>query len=232
MNRVTLLAELQTLDTRIEENRQALKQLAARLADDSTVASVQKTSDAIAQQEHQLRTRLRDFELEVKGLDEQIRTVSARIYGGKVTNAKELSGLTRDEEMLKRHKSDIEDKMLDVMGQLETVQAQAATARATLDKVTATRNLEKAQDSAKLKVLETTGTQLEHSRADLRARLSPEDLQVYDSLYQSKKGRAVAHIKGTSCAACGYALPSGIASRAKMGEDLVFCSNCSRILVP
>ena len=68
-------------------------------------------------------------------------------------------------------------------------------------------------------------------RDELRARLSEVDLQVYDSLYESKKGRAVAHVKGSSCAACGYAIPSGLASRARMGEEIVYCANCGRILV-
>ncbi len=231
MNRLNLLAEMQALDTKIHENLETRSQLAARLTDDSAVATAQKAFDAAAQQEHQLKVRLRELELEVKGLDEQIRGVSARLYGGKVTNAKELSGLTRDEEMLKRHKGELEDKELDLMGQLETVQAQVAKTRAALDKVTGARNKDKAQDSDKLKVLEATGTQLAHERDELRARVSPADLQVYDSLYQSKKGRAVAHIKGSSCAACGYALPSSLASRVKMGEELVYCANCGRILV-
>jgi predicted nucleic acid-binding Zn-ribbon protein len=55
---------------------------------------------------------------------------------------------------------------------------------------------------------------------------------VYEGLIKSKKGRAVAHIKGAACSACGFAIPSGLASRARVGEELVFCVNCERILVP
>ncbi len=231
MNRLTLLDELQTLDIRIEENLHARKQLEAHLADETTVDAGQKAYDAATRQEHDLRAGLRNLELEVKGLDDQIRQVDGRLYGGKVTNAKELSGLNRDEDMLKRHKGELEDKMLELMARLETAEAAVAAQRANLDHLKTTRVAETNHDRAKLQTLEATAAQLDQARRDLRTQIPIADLQVYDALYQSKRGRAIAHIKGSSCAACGYAIPSGIASRARVGEELVFCVNCDRILI-
>ena len=61
---------------------------------------------------------------------------------------------------------------------------------------------------------------------------TPEHLQIYDGLRRDKKGRAVAVMKGKSCSACGYEVPSGLIARVKNGTDLVYCSNCLRILLP
>ncbi|MGB8646430.1 MAG: hypothetical protein WCF84_14420 [Anaerolineae bacterium] len=231
MNSLNLLAKLQTLDTRIQETFQARGKLEARMADKTAVTAAQESVTATARQEHDLRARLHNLELEVKGLEEQIRGVDLRLYGGKVTNAKELSGLTRDEEMLKRQKGELEDQMLELMAQIEAVQAQASTQRDALAKITAMRGKEDEQDTAKLAVLQATAAQLNQEREHLRSQIAAPDLSTYDSLSQSKKGSAVAHIKGASCAVCGYAIPSGIASRARIGDELMFCVNCGRILV-
>ncbi len=232
MNRLDLLAELQNLDTRIEENAQARKQLETRLGDQTAVATAREATAEAGRQEHDLRTRLHNLELEVKSLEEQIRGVGARLYGGRVTNAKELSGLTRDEEMLKRQKGELEDRMLELMAQIEMVEKVTRERQDSLTKISAARAHENDQDSARLAVLQSTAAQLVQDRERVRARIPPDDLGTYDGLYRSKKGRAVAHVKGTSCAACGYAIPSGLASRVRVGEELVFCVNCGRILVP
>ena len=232
MNRSHLLLELQNLDTRIEENRQARTKLQKHLSDDSALAAAKTAFEAAAQEEEGLRARLRSLELEVKGVEEQIRGVDRQLYGGKVTNAKELSGLERDEAMLKRNKGEIEDRMLVVMEQLETAHEQAAARRAAVDRATSARGSETVRDMEQLRQLEAAGAGLESERSALRPQISPADLQMYDGLYQAKKGRAVALIKGASCAACGVSVPSGVASRARVGDELTYCVNCGRILVP
>ncbi len=231
MTRLDLLNELQTLDIRIDENLRARRELEADLANDSSVAAARDQFKAAAGLAEELRARLRSLELEAKGIDDHIKQVDARLYGGQVTNPKELSGLERDSQMLKRRKSELEDRMLEVMGELEMRETAASEQRRVLDRVAATRSDATVRDQARIEELEATASKLEAARAQLRSRISPADLQLYDELVRAKRGRAVARIKGDACSACGFGVPSGVASRARLGE-LSFCTNCGRILVP
>jgi uncharacterized protein len=230
MNRLDRLSDLQTMDIRIEENRRARQEAEARLANDAARVSAQNDLEAANRAANQWRARLRALELEADSIGERIKGVDARLYGGRINNPKELSGLEQDELMLKRRKSEVEDRMLEAMAQLETAEAQVASRRAALDKITIARAAAHAHDHAQLEELGAEADKLKVAREQLRAQIAPADLQVYDDLFRTKKNRAVAHLKNTSCSACGFAVPSGLASRAKLGE-LVFCANCGRILV-
>ena len=68
-------------------------------------------------------------------------------------------------------------------------------------------------------------------RQAIVAQLDPELVRTYDVLRKSKKGRAVAPIKGTSCSLCGHEIPIGLLPR-QAGNEVMFCSNCERILLP
>ncbi len=230
MNRLDLLSELQTLDLRLEENRRLQQQAESRLADDSALATARAEFEAARRQADGIRARLGSLELETGTIDDKIKNVDARLYGGKIGNPKELSGLEQDELMLKRRKSEVEDRMLEVMAELETAEVLVRAKRVALEKISAARATSNAQDQTKLAELKTAAEKLNTAREQLRAQIAPPDRQVYDDLLRTKKGRAIVHIKSNSCPMCGFGVPSGQASRIRLGE-LEFCTNCGRVLV-
>lgn len=231
MKTVSLLAELQLLDTRTDENAATRQAMQQRLIESSDIIAGRAEIARAEQNLNDLRTSLRNLELQVNGLDEKIKQIEQRLYGGRVSNPKELQGLDQDERQLKKHKFDLEDQVLDLMTRIDSAEKNVQESRGTL-----TRNSEqwaKQAEQARTAIqgLDSSDASLEHKRQTLRKQIKPDDLRVYDDLRRSKRGRAVSLIKGTSCSACGFAVPSGLISRAKLGEELVFCVNCGRILV-
>ncbi len=231
MNRLDLLGQLQTLNTRLAENRRLQQEAESRLADDSALADARSDLEIAKRKTGEIRARLRALELETDTIDAKIKTVDARLYGGKIGNPKELSGLEQDELMLKRRKSEVEDRTLEVMAELEAAEGSVAAKQAALDRIVAARATSNAQDHKKIEELKAAEENLNAAREQLRTQIAPADLQVYDDLLRAKKGRAVVHIKSNSCPLCGFGVPSGQASRIRLGE-LEFCTNCGRILVP
>lgn len=226
------LNDLQAIDIRIEDNARARQETAKRLADDSTQRAAQSAFDDATRRAHEIRAHVRALELEVNGLDDKIKSVTARLYGGKVTNPKELSGLDQDVKMLRRRLSELEDQLLGTLAEVDSAETEMTNLRAAHDKIVRARNESVARDTAALRELGTAGEELRHARAHAAAQIPAVELQRYESLRGEKKGRAVTHLKGTACALCGFTVPSGLASRARVGEELVFCSNCGRILAP
>lgn len=231
MNLLNLLDDLQKIDSQIAKNQELCQSIEARLINDSTLTDVQNSLNLAIQQSNALRARLRALEMQIQSLDDKINVVEARLYGGKISNPKELGGLEQDGQMHKRHKHEIEDQMLDLMTQIEVADTMVYTQRAALERISAESAHSHTLDRAQLAELKNAAEKLAVAREQQRAQISPTDLQTYDDLSNAKKGRAVSKIKNTSCSTCGFGVPSGLVSRARMGE-LTFCTNCGRILVP
>ncbi len=231
MNRLELLSTLQMVEIQIEENRRARRDLQARLADDSALTAARNALEASKRQTHEQRARLRTLELEADGIGERIKGIESRLYGGRVGNAKELGSLQQEGAMLKRQKSEIEDRMLELMAEIEAAEAKVSTQNGALEKMSGERAALVTHARAGLQELENEMEKLLSLRDQYRAQIAPADLQVYDILAAEKKQHPVARLKGTVCNTCGFQVPSGLASRTRMGE-LAFCANCGRILVP
>ena len=230
MNQVTLLVELQNLDTRSDENAAARALLETKLADASAVHTLRAALETSEKQTHALKAKLRELELETNGLADKLKQVNERLYSGRITNAKELAGLNQDEKMLQRRKSELEDQELALMEQIENGDKASAEKYAAYEKIASETTARNQKERAGLDTLATSDADLARKRASLRAQLPIETLRVYDDLRRMKKGRAVVMMKGSSCAACGYEVPSGLISRVRLGNELVFCANCERIL--
>lgn len=231
MNRSQVLSHLQAFDIQTTSNRQLLREVQARLTDESRLTAAQTQLTSVQTTDGELRARLRDAELSAKTLDEKLRGVSQRLYGGKVSNAKELTGLEQDEQMLKRQRSELDDQMLDLMVRVEAIEKQVREWQAQFDQTTAERTREVEKFRREVTELEKQSAELERQRETLRVKISSEDLCVYDELTHTHKGHATATIKGVACSECRVDVPSGLKSRAQAGEELVYCPNCGRILV-
>ena len=231
MNRFDQLTEIQSIDMRIEENIRSRREAETRLGDKETLVASQKSLEETNRIVNEIRARLRSLELEENGMGDKIKEVEARLYDGRTNNPKELSGLEQDDEMLKRRRNEVEDKMLEAMVQLETAEAENSRNRAVLDQVSAETSGAAAHARVELEDLEAAAAKLSLAREQLCARIAPADLAIYENLRREKKGRVLVHIKGSACEVCGFSVPSGLASRVRVGNEIEFCSNCGRILI-
>jgi len=231
MKPATLLAEIQNVDTRIDENAAVRADLEKKLAAIDTLVTASRERDAAESTSARLKGELKALELETAGLTDKLKQINDRLYSGRITNAKELAGLNQDEKMMQRHKGELEDRELLLMEQIEGADRETAAKRGSWEKAVADKESLDDKARAALEGLAASDRDLYHKRDGLRAQVPPAPLAAYDSLRLSKKGRAVAAMKGNSCAACGFEVPSGLVSRAKLGDELVMCANCGRILV-
>ncbi|HZQ06272.1 MAG TPA: C4-type zinc ribbon domain-containing protein [Anaerolineae bacterium] len=230
MKQISLVIELQNLDMRIDEHANVRASLQTKLQDASAVNVARVDLESSDERANELKAKLRSLELETSGLTDKLKQVNERLYSGRITNAKELAGLNQDEKMLERRKSELEDVELGLMEQIEASENALKSKRAEYEKVLAQSNAQADHARAALRDLDAADADLSRKRDALRGQLSAETLRVYDELRRTKKGRAVAQIKSSSCSACGNQVPSGLISRAALGDELVFCVNCGRIL--
>jgi predicted nucleic acid-binding Zn-ribbon protein len=72
--------------------------------------------------------------------------------------------------------------------------------------------------------------ELEEEERRLSEDMDPEVLFKFERIIRNKMGRGIVAIKGGVCTGCHMILPTQFANEVRLGEEIVFCPYCSRIL--
>jgi hypothetical protein len=232
------LLDLQRVDSAIDRLRQrkadlpeqrTLDEINAELEAVKAEHSAKKADlDAVAQEQSRL-------EGEVSMIEDKIKHESERLYGGDISNPKELASIQAELDGLRRRKSHLEDQDLEVMERREAVEAEMAGLTEKLDALT-TRAGEAAaaRDSAAVEI-ETDLTKNTSERESIAPVIPAELLEMYEDLRAKKEGGVgVAPLVGGVCRGCGVALsPVALDEIKRSGDDEISrCENCRRLLVP
>lgn len=223
------LFRLQQLDSRISLLE---RQLGASGEDAEIQKKIRVRERKLAEAEsarQSLRTRLKDAELRLASIESHIRDINKRLYSGSTTNSKELAGYAQELEMLKGQKSGLEDDVLSLMEQVETLNSEADAIRGRLEKAHHELEAQHARSGASKKELESQLHELQEKRAVQAAEIEAVLLSRYEKLRQRKDGVAVARIEGNSCGECGTAVLESV-KRHVQERQLEVCSYCERIL--
>jgi uncharacterized protein len=224
------LYRLQLTDSEWDEKSYRLAEVVEALGVSDDVA---RARQAVAESEgllHGSRAKIRALELEVGNIEAKLKANQERMYGGKVHNPKELSGLSEEAKSLRRRRSDAEDAALELMLQAETQEAELAERRACLRQAEAALAEQQAVLQAEKEQLEARLTDLEELRTELRSRIGSADLALYDDLRSALGGVAVALLRRGMCQVCGVDVPTDDARAAERGEGLHYCPVCNRLL--
>ncbi len=222
------LYQLQEVDLELESNEQTLNQIVSQLGESEAVVSVQ-TKLALEQQHlEELNQQQRSVEWEIDDLTSKLTTVEEELYSGRIRNPKELANLQHEIDLLKARRNPLEDKALEVMGQVELATKNITTITNELKAVEAEWHSQQQRLSANLEQLKIILTNLKHKRQLLTAEIDPQVVDVYHEI-KKQKGTAVAKVEQGICHGCHILLPITELQQTRSGT-LVRCSSCGRIL--
>lgn len=224
------LYELQKIDAQTDEMMEALSQVASQTDQDEDLLSARQNLAEAEESLRKARGKLRSLELDLDEISSKIASAQDMLYGGSVSNPKELAGFEQEIEYLTRRQTEVEDRTLETMAEVEEGGSRLEEGQERLLRVETE--------------WEVTQEDLLRRAADLRSRLdslgeerertlllvSQERQAMYEDLRQQKGGQAVALLEGGLCQGCRVALPTSMIQKVRQGEDLVRCSSCQRIL--
>lgn len=228
------LYTLQELDWLRIEKQQALGEVRAELADNSSLSRARLRLERLeARHIHQNALR-RDAQLVVEQLEAREQLVEGRLYGGGVTNPRELEAFQEEQQMLRRQKGESEDVLLEHMVAAEELQEALTGAREAVSTLEEERRQRLPILHEQEQTLSVELEELERRRSALVPQFSPQILSTYETLLASRGGHAVSRVESVRgrdiCGACRVALPRSDTQRLRIGESLVQCNNCRRIL--
>ncbi len=230
------LLDLQELDIAIDQlrhrranlsQRAELKRLAAAGAE--AAKAIQPVIDertGLARQEKRL-------EDDAATVNDKATSENKRLYSGTVTSPRELQAIHEEIESLKRRQRELEDHALELMVQIEPLDAtisdserQQREREAEVEAVTDQLTIAEAEIDAELATIA-------EKRAAIAAEVETEVVAQYDSLRANFGGVAVARLEQGSCRGCHIKLSSVEFDRVKHlpVDAVVHCEHCGRILI-
>ena len=130
MTQAELLYELQLVDSEHRQDERALGEAEAGLGETRELRHARQMMVQEEEALSQWNGRVRDLDLELRGLNDKIQSTEQRLYGGRVRNPKELGNLQADLEQLRRRRDNTEDRLLEAMTEVDEREARATEARA------------------------------------------------------------------------------------------------------
>ncbi|MDP6823446.1 MAG: C4-type zinc ribbon domain-containing protein [Dehalococcoidia bacterium] len=227
-----LLLTLQEVDERLAAKQQELDQLNADLEAQAEIPVLTERAEQERENAIERRAHLARLEVDADALRERVEELEERIYGGTVTNLRELTAVEEEQANARRELMQAEESL----GPARLAAEDSERAREDLTETLAEREKTWAESAPKFrrqaKAAQKEVTILEEERAEASRNVPADELTLYDQLLFRRHGVAIARVERGVCQACHITLPLKEASRLRRSDGIVTCGNCGRILIP
>jgi hypothetical protein len=229
--RVEKLRTLDGYDRDLRFLRGKIERLPQELAQaESDVAAAKEHLERTKKNQKTMQTRLMDGNVDLQSFEDKLNKLKMQLNVAK-SNAEYKA--TQDEiSKLEAKQSEVETTVLELMDQVDeskqTVKDKEAEVKASEQELARQRE-QVEREVAELKQQEQ---QIAEERKKFAETVDAEDLALYERTLQTRKDTALAPAKDMICTACHVRLTPQQYATAAMGEDLIRCQSCGRILIP
>ena len=197
------LYRLQQVDSQMDQIHGRLKAIQETLQNDGELRAAM---EAFSVSENEFKTAERAFKSTGADVEKQrikIEQAESSLYGGKVSNPKELQDLQLDVASLKKHLVTLENIELEAMGALENAEQATQTAKSQLERVQADKSIQYNDLTKEGNALQKEIERLDSERKAVISGIPQPSVLTYDSLRKQKRGVAIATVSDSACAGCG-----------------------------
>lgn len=223
-----LLEQLQEIDAQISRWEQDLARLPEETQEVARTLVVLRREIA----ESQERLGVVDKDLKKKELDlsteqEKIKRSERRLLG--IKNQKEYNALAREVKLGKKVVAEIEESMIGVMAEAETLKNGIERRQSEYDTLEKTLLEKKNEAQTTSSEAEAALTSLRAEKEELVKSIDRDYLKKYE-MVRKARGYALAEVHNSSCSGCHMTIPAQLAITVLKQEELVVCPNCLRML--
>jgi len=219
---------LQELDTSIEADRQNLHHLTCQLGETQAMIKLRAEFDGLQKHLEEIKKQQQSLQWEDDDISSKLNKLENDLYSGRISNPKELTNLEQDIGMLKANRNKIDDKILALMDEVESVTEQVASLGDQYKNMEADWKVDQQKLAGDIEQLKAVLAQEEQEKLTLVDGIDPQIIELYNDL-KLKRKTAVAKVTQGVCSGCRIQLPSTDLQRVRSGS-VVQCSSCSRIL--
>lgn len=224
------LHRLHLIDAAIVEIRKRAAALDPGRAIHTELKTLESTWEAAQEAARALSAEQSDLELQQKALEAKAAQIDKELYSGKVVNPREVEALQKDLASLKKRRSDMDGRLLELMDLLPPAKDAADEAKALVEAKRADLSTHQKKVLQVKSELERQFKEISEKRADAAGEVPKVMLDRYEMVRQKAGGVGMADVvRGGYCGMCGTHLPEKLIEGAKDGR-LVTCESCHRLL--
>jgi len=223
------LIDLQKLDQDISRIRQRIREMPQilerrgerfRQAEGRVAAALARVTD--------LKKQIGLCELEIKTKDGEI----AKIQGaqGQSRTNEEFRAFGDHVQRLKKENRAIEDRILECLGTIETIDKELLDLKATRDALKQEVDVDRKQWQKDEAEYQADLAKREGERAGYAATIAPGPLSTYERVLRARDGKALVTADGRVCGGCSMSVTPNDYNRLMAGGQLISCRSCERIL--
>jgi len=228
-----ILLELQKIDIDIDEEEKNKRSLPLMI--EGITKKIQGLKDSLKNKNENyksLQIKLKRKELDLAEKSNKISKHQEDLYGGKISDIKELKQIQKVIAKYEEEKNGIEEEILDIMEEIEDLNKSVYNLDEDLKgKEKEFKKCKEEIDSARL-VIEKNMSSLSIKREEILSKITNDRLlKEYELLRKEKGGKAIMEVDGSICPGCYLDLPSDVIYQLKKNRKILICPNCSRILI-
>ncbi|MBP7331753.1 MAG: putative zinc ribbon domain protein [Firmicutes bacterium ADurb.Bin373] len=168
-------------------------------------------------------------EMDVSSANEQLASLGKKLYDGSITNVKEMNSNSKKLESLKNMVKKAEDEILALMEKQDELRAKLEGMSAGLNnKAEKYRRKHSGLLAGQQKIRQSIA-QIPLARQKLLDKLDVETWQRYMDM-KKRFNDPLARVEKATCMGCRMGITFNELRLLKIGEDIVYCSNCGRML--
>ncbi len=228
-DQLKLLYEIQKIDTSIDRSQamqrkyeQQIEEIEAQRAREAEVLTSSQERLQAATKEHAAH------ETALKGIEDQKKKIEDKLHAIK-TN-KEYQAALQEIETIKQKIGGKEDEIITAIDAIEAAKEDVKQAEASVSEITARSEEKKEHIEHTLKEYLAYIENEKQRREQIVSQVEADLLQSYQKLKAAHKGVAVALADNEQCMGCSMKIPPQIYNEVVLGEKLIICPHCRRIL--
>ncbi|HEA47440.1 MAG TPA: hypothetical protein ENH97_03425 [bacterium] len=224
-----LLAQIQALDSQIDEREEKKREFPRRLI------PFKEGAERIDQELREAQGDLEDLQKKRRHEEGELeaREIELKKYQRQLYEVKDNKAYAALEEEIARTKEKNEAAEEEILEFLEIEEGRIKGIKEIEDELREKKKeLSREEEQAKqeTEILDQEIAKINISRQKIAKRIGPSSLSRYERLRQGKGGLAIVPLEGSSCGGCHMNLPPQIVSEVKKGNRFVTCENCNRLL--
>ncbi|MDP1853954.1 MAG: C4-type zinc ribbon domain-containing protein [Candidatus Omnitrophota bacterium] len=223
------LIELQAIDAKIYALNKKMQAIPVELEKKNKEFEAKKSGlNALEEKNKVFLVKKKDRELELAVKEEGIKKLQSQLFAIK-TN-KEYTALLKEIEGGKADKSLIEDQILGIFDELDSVSAEVNKEKDDLAREKKNLDKDKSEFDSALKTMEQELVIFNAKRSQVVPKIDRHALSTYERILKNKDGLAVVKVVDNSCHGCFMNVTHQTVNEIRMLDRLVTCEACSRIL--
>ena len=229
INKYKELFAVQEIDLRIMSLSQERDILPKELEAAEEAIKIEEAGKKELEEENQnLVKERRQKERELEAKQETRNKFQGQLY--LLKSNKEYTALLTEIDNTKSEIEKLEEEILELMERIEEKEKKLVEKDKALEAGRKALEETTKKNKEKIALIDEKLTEWQKDKEEKSSHISASILKQYERVRHARNGTALALIKNNTCQGCFLKLPPQVISETKLGQRLITCENCNRLL--